>query len=78
MATPNWVVNSKYILVLNLVFSVPSNAKDFKFQDMKYLSGQKFAKINRKANYIYVGGSYIDSSSVVNLSHFQNTILKAN
>ena len=45
---------------------------------MKYLSSEHFARINRKPNCLYVGGSYIYLSSFINLSHFQDTILKAN
>ena len=44
---------------------------------MKYLSSEKVAEINRKPNRIYVGGSYIYSSSFTNLSHIQDTILNA-
>ena len=52
--------------------------KTQKFQDMKYLSSENFARINRKPNCLYVGRSYIYSSSFTNLSHFQEIILKAN
>ena len=74
---PNWVVNSKYIFVLNLDISMHSIAIDWNFQDMKFLSNEKLVEINRKPNRLYVGRSDSYSSSVLDLSHFRKTF-KAN